>query len=227
MSDPPSQDENEASGEQLALFNQEGNMGRKPIEERGKGPALSIPAEASRKGHEVRYCGARTHGGGHPCKLTAGWGTSHPGFGSCSFHGGSTASHVLKAQKDAAMEVASRFGAPRSIEPQEALFELLARSAGHVQSLGEQIERLPDDQVVGAIRMYAMWSDQMLKVGKAIYDSGLAGDTKQQMETLGQVLVATIQRLVVDLGHDPADEAVIAAMKKALLAWPGSQEGSA
>jgi hypothetical protein len=199
-------------------------MGKKPVGERGKGLALTIPAVASRKGHKPRYCGARTHQGGHPCKLTAGWGTTHPGYGTCRFHLGASTTHVLAAQKEASLEVMSRFGAPRQIQPQEAMFELLARSAGHVDELGRQIETLPPEQVTGALRLYAIERDHMLKVGRAIYESGLADDTRRHMDALGALLVGVIQSIVVDLGHDPKDPEVLAVIQRNLQTWP---EGSA
>jgi len=37
-----------------------------------------------------QQCGARKHQGAGLCAKPAGWGTSHPGFGSCKLHGGST-----------------------------------------------------------------------------------------------------------------------------------------
>ena len=40
-------------------------------------------------GHDSRLCGARTRAGG-ACRRPAGWGTTHPGYGTCKLHLGST-----------------------------------------------------------------------------------------------------------------------------------------
>ena len=37
--------------------------------------------------HDYRYCGAKNRKG-TPCRLRAGWGTNHVGYGRCKLHGG-------------------------------------------------------------------------------------------------------------------------------------------
>ena len=45
-----------------------------------------------------RFCGGAKRQGEGTCTRPAGWGTSHPGFGRCKLHGGSTPSHETAAQ---------------------------------------------------------------------------------------------------------------------------------
>jgi hypothetical protein len=50
-----------------------------------------------------RYCGAAKRQGDGTCSRPAGWGTGHPGYGTCKLHLGSTRRHVAAATLAAAM----------------------------------------------------------------------------------------------------------------------------
>lgn len=51
---------------------------------------------------EKRHCGAAKRQGTGQCTRPAGWGTDHPGFGTCKFHGGCTpASTKAAAEQEA------------------------------------------------------------------------------------------------------------------------------
>ncbi len=57
--------------------------------------SMEIPGDSGESkeisGKAYRICGAqRSQGGGAPCTRPAGWGTTHPGEGSCKLHGGAT-----------------------------------------------------------------------------------------------------------------------------------------
>jgi hypothetical protein len=83
------------------------------------------------------------------CDKTAGWGTDHPGFGRCKFHGGNNPG----GRKNGAMLMAAAevemYGLPEDIDPLQALEDELARTAGHVAwlrlQIGQVIEWDPDD----------------------------------------------------------------------------------
>ncbi|MDU5969218.1 MAG: hypothetical protein E6Z04_09590 [Cutibacterium avidum] len=51
-------------------------------------------------GHDSRFCGARTRSGS-ACRRPAGWGTSHPGCGTCKLHLGSTSTLTASAHATA------------------------------------------------------------------------------------------------------------------------------
>lgn len=64
-------------------------------------PPRPKPGKRGRQGeYSGPVCGAKTRTAekeGRPCQKPAGWGTSHPGYGACRLHGGSTPVHVAKA----------------------------------------------------------------------------------------------------------------------------------
>lgn len=77
-------------------------------------------------------CEARTRNGGQ-CARPAGWGTKHPGWGTCKLHGGSTQSATKAAARRAAVHEAEALAhitqAPADIAPEEALLQTLRSSA--------------------------------------------------------------------------------------------------
>lgn len=56
----------------------------------------------ARRKRPKRRCGARKPSDGEPCQLLAGHGTSHPGFGRCKWHSGSTPNGIKAAEQEAA-----------------------------------------------------------------------------------------------------------------------------
>lgn len=97
-------------------------------------------------------CGARLRestfrkGDHTTCQNKAGEGTSHPGYGNCKFHGGSTEAGNKKAVRqygrDLIQQGKDRFGGDGSlltITAEEALIEEVRRSVAMVRFLEEQI----------------------------------------------------------------------------------------
>lgn len=85
-------------------------------------------------------CGAKTSHG--PCKNAAGERTSHPGYGRCYRHGGSTRNGTLAAQKTQAEEACARFGVPVETSAIEALIDLLAALNGEVMFYRARVAEL-------------------------------------------------------------------------------------
>lgn len=81
-----------------------------------------------------KHCGAQrlNQPPGTLCTQRKGHGTSHPGTGRCSRHGGSTRSHVAAAQADAARQACTTLGVSVAIDPAEALLDELRRTYGNV-----------------------------------------------------------------------------------------------
>lgn len=114
-------------------------------------------------------CGAigRT---GKPCGKPAGWGTPHLGRDRCRLHGGSTPTHITKAERVAAGFIADTYGLPRpgKADPRDVLLEELMRTLGHVDWLSEVVRRMdPDALVMGVTRI--------VEGEKPYGDLGLAG----------------------------------------------------
>lgn len=82
-------------------------------------------------------CNAKKKGGGR-CTLSAGWGTLHPGTGSCKLHGGSVPNH----NKAAIQGEAVLMGAPKEINPLDALLWCIKITAGEIDWLSLQMEQL-------------------------------------------------------------------------------------
>jgi len=86
-------------------------------------------------------CGAKTRYGGI-CKNTAGMGTTHFGIGSCKYHGGNLANHT----KHAAKQQAIMLGAPKDIDPVQALLWCIKITAGEVEWFTKQLETVETAQ---------------------------------------------------------------------------------
>lgn len=102
-----------------------------------------------------RHCGAHPDSPKGPCRAPKGRGTDHPGYGRCKHHGGNTPNgrvSGLRAMADdqmaaAAARVEFRRGISRHVDPAQALLEEIARTAGVVDWLGDQVERVVGERV--------------------------------------------------------------------------------
>jgi hypothetical protein len=65
---------------------------------------MAMEPDPNTTGHGTPRCGAATRSGGR-CKLAAGQGTDHPGYGSCKYHLGATANGRKHAQELAALDI--------------------------------------------------------------------------------------------------------------------------
>jgi hypothetical protein len=81
-----------------------------------------------------KHCGAQRLGQppGVLCTQRKGHGTTHPGIGRCSRHGGSTRTHVAAAEAELARRACTTLGVSVAIDPAEALLDELRRSYGNV-----------------------------------------------------------------------------------------------
>jgi hypothetical protein len=94
-------------------------------------------------------CGAKKKGGGK-CTLASGWGTNHPGSGACKLHGGSTPNAIRSYIQGEAVLM----GAPKEINPLDALLWCIKITAGEVDWLGLKISEIDEkdwleDSIVG------------------------------------------------------------------------------
>ena len=89
-------------------------------------------------------CGGKTRSGA-PCKLPAGHGTSHPGWGRCDHHGGATPNHVASAAEAQARQACEKFGLPVRTTAAQALQAELDRTNGVILYLMRRVQALGDD----------------------------------------------------------------------------------
>lgn len=73
--------------------------------------------------------------------MAAGWGTNHPGIGSCKLHGGSVPNHVRAA---ASAEYRKLLGNPIEISPDEALMRCIHIRSGEIVWLTARIAKLDE-----------------------------------------------------------------------------------
>src|SRR4051812_31727674 len=87
-------------------------------------------------------CGAQKRQGTGSCGRPAGWGTSHPGWGRCKLHGGSSPTGIRAAETARAKHAVVTFGLPIQVDALTALREEVWRTAGHVAYLEAEIRQL-------------------------------------------------------------------------------------
>jgi hypothetical protein len=85
-------------------------------------------------------CGAKRKDG-RICLQHAGFGTTHKGIGRCKFHGG----NMTPAIKHAAKQQAIFMGAPKDINPVDALMYCIRVTAGEVEWLSEQLAQMQNE----------------------------------------------------------------------------------
>lgn len=192
--------------------------------------------------HDRTKCGANTRSG-HPCGRPAGWGTEHPGIGTCKLHGGSTTNHnkaaaVVQAQRDVEL-----FAARRDIHPAEALLELVQWTAGEVDYWRQRVTQLEEDDLTwGTTKVktggddrgtteeakpniaYAMLvdaSNRLERYSSAALKANIDERRVRLAESEGRVLAGVIQRILTRI-FDALVERLGAVEARQVLesAWP-------
>lgn len=153
-----------------------------------------------------------------PCRLGAGHGTDHVGFGFCKFHGGSTpngAKHAAKIQAVAA-------AAGTEVEPHDALLHSLGQQHGIAEFFASKVAELADDQVVTKGELHhwiRFWEDAnraRAQLAKVAIDAGVDERRIRLEEALVSQLANAIDGLLTALGvrdHPDAPAAVERAFR--------------
>jgi hypothetical protein len=83
------------------------------------------------------------------CGQAAGWGTTHPGFGRCKLHGGSSpVGGRIQGERLATAAAAATYGLPIVIDAHTALLQEIHRTAGHVAWLAEVVKGIDQNGLV-------------------------------------------------------------------------------
>lgn len=163
-----------------------------------------------------KKCAATRKQGGK-CTKPAGWGTPHPGTGSCRFHGGNSPTHIRAAQASEARKAVAAYGVPVETTPEQALLDELHRTAGHVAYLSEVVGRLdPDANMTGPvgggqggfpeykpsvwIQMYKSERKHLAEMATACIKAGIEERRVRIAEQTGQLLADVIRAILSDLG---------------------------
>jgi hypothetical protein len=135
------------------------------------------------------------------------------------------------AERREAEDAVASLGLPRGVEPHQALLEEVHRAAGHVAWLAQVVGELDKNQVVHGItrtvqladgtrtvearaavnvwvKLYQEWHDRLVRVAKVAIDAGVAERQVRLAEEQAQQLAQVIRAILIDLGHDLADEHV-------------------
>lgn len=160
-----------------------------------------------------RRCGA-IYKGRPPCKLPAGWGTSHVGIGRCKLHGGCTPGQVAAAQREVARRAVVTYGLPLEVDPRDALLAEVHRCAGAVAWLAQRVGDLDETTLVagGAFDGPSPWYVLLMRErrhAREVYrDAITAGIEERRIrlaEQQGAMLAAVITDIVTALGHNPTE----------------------
>lgn len=186
-------------------------------------------------GHgDRRLCGRQKRQGepGDLCTQAAGWGTSHPGWGACKLHSGSTQSGTAAAERERAEwlleDARQTYGMPLDVDPADALLALVHTAAGAVAWLGRRVAELEQGKVTTVdgkthplVALYLEERKELAKVSKSALDAGIAERMVRLSERQGAALVALLEGFARALGLDPAAPEVRAAAHQSLLQLEG------
>lgn len=203
---------------------------------------------AAKKREKRKVCGSPIRDPerqGEKCNHTAGWGTSHPGFGHCKWHGGNSPSHIKSAESEMVRErmaaESSLYGRKRDIGPHEALIEEVQRTAGHVQWLHEKIQRFesesdlvqdtPKDGMKESewIVMYQNERKMLVSVCNTAIRAGIAERTVRIAEDQGKLIAQLLMTFInnPELALTPTQMAFAPRLARNLLLELSSGEQQA
>lgn len=134
----------------------------------------------------------------------AGWGTDHPGIGTCKLHGGCLPNHQIAAARRQAMVA---FHHPRPVDPATALLECVQLAAGQVAYAGSQLDRLETEGQAGLETNKALfWQttqneaiDRLARYSKMALDAGAAEKQVRIAERWGAELAEVVKAVFRDL----------------------------
>lgn len=192
-------------------------------------------------GTEKRTCGTK-RSDGQRCKLVAGFGTDHLGWGKCKWHGGNSPALKTAAAREEAAELVRKLTilSPTTIAPEDALLQEVHRSASVVAFL---------DQEVGGIAHEGMdlitltengwrtrafidvWTEQrahLAKVAKMALDAGVAERQVRLAEEQGAIVANILRSIFGDpeLGLSAEQKRAAPAIARRHLLSIGTGEAS-
>jgi hypothetical protein len=160
------------------------------------------------------YCDA-VFKGKPPCKRPAGWGTDHPGVGTCKHHLGSTSNHRKAAHLHIVQTEARRQLQAEGYEPiGDPVHELLALSAeitGLKDVLRERVSSLADpewvtrsklgvEDVRAIVAAYERALDRCERTLTNLLKLDLEVRRQRLAEQEGEIIAAVVNGVIADLG---------------------------
>lgn len=155
-------------------------------------------------------CGAERRGGKGPCRLPAGYNTSHEGTGRCSWHGGASPSGTKAArEQEVAAQAAralARLDVPPVTDPLTELSRLAAQAIAWKDAMGGKVNELTSirystdaggEQLRAEIALWERALDRcvvtLTAMAKLNIEERLAGIRKQTADMLERALDAALE----------------------------------
>lgn len=171
---------------------------------------------------DPRFCNARKKSG-ELCKLRAGSGTDHVGWGQCKYHGGSmpnNAKAAARQQTEAeAVKALMKLGLPKDTDPQAELLRQVGISAARVDALHyqfemswEELQRAKQDATMTdavpqlerkTAALMELWDRERVraaKISKMAVDAGVAKRHVEIAERQGTTIFVVVQNVLMQLG---------------------------
>jgi len=176
--------------------------GRRPLK---RGKKTKMAARQKRDARLQSTCGFPLRGGGE-CRRPAGWGTNHIGVGRCKTHMGNTATH----RKNSIVVEAQQFmGAPKDINPLDAIMWCIRITAGEVEWLSTEIAKVPmekwiEETYVGRQmhvlqRARADAQDRLVRYSRDAIQLGLAERAVRLAENFGMMIARLLENIAGEL----------------------------
>ena len=159
-------------------------------------------------------CGAKTKHG-TTCAQPAGFGTQHLGIGKCKYHGGNTKANIGHAAK----EQARLMGAPREMNPLDALLWCMSITAGEIDWLTERMAELKEadytelDQF--GVKQLHLWGrerrdrvEMLAKFSAQAVQLGLTERSIKLAETYGAMIAMMLKSIFDRLGLSKRQQAI-------------------
>lgn len=153
-------------------------------------------------GSPEEICGAWITKKQRNCGLARGWGTTHPGFGTCKWHFGNTTSGKLAAAKETGLKML-KYTSPIEVDPTQAMLQELYRTAGMVKWLDGKIskweldtdEEIPDSQKQW-MSVHREERKHMVHVARSALLAGIAEREIKLAEQQGAILADAIDKIL-------------------------------
>jgi hypothetical protein len=182
-------------------------------------PSASAPPKLARRATTKPRCGAKSRQTGRPCKLAAGHGTDHPGFGHCKFHSGSTRAGKERAQKAEARTLADAL----HVEPHTAIQQSLDNANGMLAFFEAKIAALPERAVLSKgelnvwVREYRAANSDVAHYAKLAIDAGVDERRVRVVEALGSDLADVLAAIFDKLDLTPEQRRAVQPVVRAQL----------
>lgn len=208
---------------------------------------MTGPMQPSGAAEARALCGAKTRGGG-----TCANPPMH-GQARCRMHGGATpvarAAAARRQQEAELQQAVTTFGARRDVTPEEGLIEQLQWTAGHVEWLLQQVQALSPEALIwgrtsevskeatefpgvdttreAAPNMWLSLYERFQKHYLALIDLALKHKLDERRMRLaerdGREVATAIRDILVALGHDVTDPALLQIVSQRLREIPGTR----